>query len=61
MDHVIIDREMRVWMQNDRLSDNSSKGLRFTCTRSAQALAESASELLAVGSAAMIHRAKNSI
>ena len=28
MDHVIIDRETRVWMHNDRLSDDSSRGLR---------------------------------
>ena len=40
MDHVIIDRETRVWMHNDRLSDDSTRGLRLTCTRSAQALAE---------------------
>jgi hypothetical protein len=61
MDHVIIDRETRVWMHNDRLSDDSSRGLRLTCTRSAQALAQSASDLMAVGPAAMIHRDKNSI
>jgi hypothetical protein len=61
MVHVIIDRETRVWMHNDRLSDDSSSGLSLTCTRSVQALAEGASALMAVGPAAMIHREKNSI
>jgi len=61
MDQVIIDRETRVWMHDDRLSDDSSRGLTLTCTRSAQALAESASELMAVDPAAIIQREKNSI
>ena len=61
MDHVIIDDETRVWMHNDRLSDDSSSGLKLTFTQSVQALTESTSELMAVDPAAMIHRDKNNI